>query len=64
MERRAKAGEFRSNIELGGTGRAVALTEEFRAAAEKAAQVLHWRARRSLEDMCRDAWRWQQCGGE
>ena len=20
--------------------------------------------RRSLEDMCRDAWRWQQCGGE
>ena len=40
MERRAKAGEFRSNIELGGTGRAVALTEEFRAAAEKAAQVL------------------------
>ena len=34
------------------------------AGTEKAAQVLHWRARRSLEDMCRDAWRWQQCGGE
>lgn len=32
------------------------------AGTEKAAQVLHWRARRSLEDMCRDAWRWQQCG--
>ena len=34
------------------------------AGTEKAAQVLHWRARRSLEDMCRDAWRWQQHGGE
>ena len=34
------------------------------AGTEKAAQVLHWRARRSLEDMCRDAWRWQQCGEE
>ena len=34
------------------------------AGTEKAAQVLHWRAQRSLEDMCRDAWRWQQCGGE
>lgn len=33
------------------------------AGTEKAAQVLHWRARRSLVDMCRDAWRWQQCGG-
>ena len=29
------------------------------AGTEKAAQVLHWRARRSLEDMCRDAWRWE-----
>lgn len=25
----------------------------------KAANVLHWRATRSLEDMCRDAWNWQ-----
>lgn len=28
--------------------------------ASKAAEVLHWRAARSLEDMCRDAWNWQQ----
>ena len=28
--------------------------------AQKAARVLHWRAEKSLEDMCRDAWRWQQ----
>ena len=26
----------------------------------KAERVLGWRAERSLEDMCRDAWRWQQ----
>lgn len=25
----------------------------------KAANVLHWRATRSLKDMCRDAWNWQ-----
>ena len=25
----------------------------------KAANVLHWQAIRSLEDMCRDAWNWQ-----
>jgi UDP-glucose 4-epimerase len=25
----------------------------------KAAQELHWRARRTLDDMCADAWRWQ-----
>lgn len=25
----------------------------------KAANVLHWQATRSLEDMCRDAWNWQ-----
>ncbi len=40
MERRAKAGEFRSNIELGGKGGAVALKEDFRLAAERAANVL------------------------
>ena len=27
---------------------------------EKAARMLHWRAEKSVEDMCRDAWRWQQ----
>lgn len=27
---------------------------------EKAERMLGWRAERSLEDMCRDAWRWQQ----
>ena len=27
---------------------------------DKAARVLGWRAQKSLEDMCRDAWRWQQ----
>lgn len=26
----------------------------------KAARLLHWRAEKTLEDMCRDAWRWQQ----
>ena len=26
----------------------------------KAANVLHWQANRSLADMCRDAWNWQQ----
>ena len=26
---------------------------------DKAAKVLGWRANRSLEDMCRDAWNWQ-----
>ena len=29
-------------------------------AFDKAARVLGWRAQKSLEDMCRDAWRWQQ----
>ena len=28
--------------------------------AQLSAQLLHWRARRSLDDMLRDAWRWQQ----
>lgn len=27
---------------------------------DKAAKVLHWRAIRSLEDMCRDARNWQR----
>jgi UDP-glucose 4-epimerase len=28
--------------------------------ADKAAQWLHWKTERTLEDMLRDAWRWQQ----
>ena len=28
----------------------------------KAAEQLHWQAEKSLADMCRDAWRWQQSG--
>ena len=30
------------------------------AATDKAWHLLRWRAEKSLEDMCRDAWRWQQ----
>ncbi len=40
MERVAKPGEFRSNIELGGMGRPIAAAEEFQAAAERAARAL------------------------
>ncbi len=40
MERVAKAGEFRSNIELGGEGNAVDLPEGYRRTAERAAQWL------------------------
>jgi UDP-glucose 4-epimerase len=32
----------------------------FWADTERASQVLGWRATRTLDDMCRDAWRWQQ----
>ncbi len=28
--------------------------------ADKAARLLNWRAEKSVEDMCRDSWRWQQ----
>ena len=27
---------------------------------KKAAEVLHWKAEKNLEDMCRDSWRWQK----
>ncbi len=40
MERVAKAGEFRSNIELGGSGRKIRLPESYRIVAEKAAVAL------------------------
>jgi UDP-glucose 4-epimerase len=29
------------------------------AAADKAERLLHWRAEKTVADMCRDAWRWQ-----
>lgn len=28
--------------------------------ADKAAKILEWKAKRNLENMCRDAWNWQQ----
>lgn len=37
---------------------------EFWANAEKAEKVFGWKARRSLEDMCRDTWRWQEMNPE
>ncbi len=40
MERRAQAGEFRSNIELGGVGRRVTLTRAMQESAERAAGAL------------------------
>ena len=40
MERVAKGGEFRSNIELGGEGRAFDLPEEYAQTAERAAKAL------------------------
>lgn len=40
MERVAKEGEFRSNIELGGIGRAIALPKAYASTAEKAAKAL------------------------
>jgi len=30
------------------------------AATDKAASVLGWKAEKTLEDMCRDSWRWQR----
>ena len=33
---------------------------EFYADASKAQRLLGWRAEKSLRDMCRDSWRWQQ----
>ncbi|MBO6011709.1 MAG: GDP-mannose 4,6-dehydratase, partial [Oscillospiraceae bacterium] len=32
----------------------------FYADASKAERVLGWRAEKTLEDMCRDSWRWEQ----
>ena len=33
---------------------------EFWADASKAEKILGWKAELSLEDMCRDSWRWQK----
>ena len=33
---------------------------EFWADAQKAARILGWKTRRTLEDMCRDTWNWQK----
>ena len=33
---------------------------QFWADPSKAERVLGWKARRSLEDMCRDSWNWQR----
>ena len=41
MERVAKDGEFRSNIELGGSGRKIDLPKEYAKAAERAAKTLN-----------------------
>lgn len=30
------------------------------AGTEKAARMLNWRAEKTLQDMCRDGWHWQQ----
>ena len=40
MERKAKPGEFRSNIELGGEGRAIELSDDCKRTAERTAQAL------------------------
>ena len=40
MERVAQAGEFRSNVELGGKGKKIALSAEYAKTAERAAQTL------------------------
>lgn len=40
MERVAQEGEFRSNIELGGTGKKIDLSDEYAFAAERVAQAL------------------------
>ena len=40
MERVAQAGEFRSNVELGGVGKLIELSPEYRLAAERAAEAL------------------------
>ena len=33
---------------------------EFYANADKAAELLHWKTEKTLDDMCRDAWNWQK----
>lgn len=52
-----KVNGIKVNYEIG-PRRAGDLPEVW-ADVSKAVNVLHWRATRSLEDMCRDAWNWQ-----
>ena len=33
---------------------------EFYADASKAEREMHWKAKRTIEDMCRDSWNWQK----
>lgn len=33
---------------------------EYYASTEKAKRILGWEAEKTIEDMCRDSWRWQQ----
>ena len=35
------------------------LTDTCVANPKKAAEVLNWKAEKTLEDMCRDTWNWQ-----
>ena len=35
---------------------------EFYADASKAERVLHWHTEKTVEDMCRDSWNWEQKG--
>jgi len=45
------------------TGRRSGDIAECYASTDKAAKLLGWKAEKTLEDMCRDSWRWQQsCG--
>lgn len=53
-----KANDMKLNYEMG-PRRAGDLPESY-ANADKAAEVLGWKATRSLEDMCRDTWNWQK----
>ena len=53
-----EANKVQVNYELG-PRRAGDLPEVW-ADASKASQALHWQARCSLADMCRDAWNWQK----
>lgn len=52
-----KSNSIKINYEIG--ARREGDLPEYWADASKAATVLGWKAQRSLEDMCKDSWRWQ-----